>query len=169
MLQSGIHATITGVLLAFVIPFAGGHDQSPSYRLQHFLHKPVAFGVMPIFALANTSILLASNWLGGLTTTNSLGIFSGLFVGTPLGIASFSYLAVKAGLSQLPSELAWKHLIGTGFLGGIGFTMSIFITLLAFDQPETVEISKITILLSSLLAGTTGFVFLELTPPCNAR
>jgi NhaA family Na+:H+ antiporter len=161
MLESGIHPTIVGVLLAFAIPFARGDEQSPSYRLQHFLHKPVAFGVMPIFALANTAMMLGSNWLAGLMTPNSLGIFLGLFAGKPLGITSFSYLAVRSGVSQLPGELTWKHLIGAGFLGGIGFTMSIFIALLAFDQAEIIEISKITILLSSFLAGTTGFVFLK--------
>jgi NhaA family Na+:H+ antiporter len=161
MLQSGIHATIAGVLLAFAIPFARGDEESPSYKLQHFLHKPVAFIIMPLFALANTSIALTGNWLEGLTTANSLGIFAGLFFGKPLGIALFSVLAVKLGLSRLPSDVFWKHIIGAGFLGGIGFTMSIFITLLAFGNPEIVQSSKISILLSSLVAGTVGFLILN--------
>lgn len=161
MLKSGIHATIAGVLLAFVIPFGNGDEKSPSYKLQHFLHKPVAFIIMPIFALANTGIALTGYWTEGLVTSNSLGIFTGLFVGKPLGIALFSFLAIKIGLSQLPNDVSWKHIIGAGFLGGIGFTMSIFITLLAFDNPEVVQSSKISILLSSLLAGTIGFTILS--------
>lgn len=161
MLKSGIHATIAGVLLAFVIPFGNGDEKSPSYKLQHFLHKPVAFIIMPIFALANTGIALTGNWIQGLVTSNSLGIFAGLFIGKPLGIVLFSFLAIKIRLSQLPNEVSWKHIIGAGFLGGIGFTMSIFITLLAFDNPEVVQSSKISILLSSLLAGTVGFIILN--------
>jgi len=161
MLKSGVHATIAGVLLAFAIPFGRGDEESPSYKLQHFLHKPVAFIIMPLFALANTGIALAGNWLEGLATSNSLGIFAGLFFGKPLGIVLFSLLAVKLSLSQLPSDVFLKHIIGAGFLGGIGFTMSIFITLLAFSNPEIVQNSKISILVSSLLAGTVGFLILN--------
>lgn len=161
MFKSGIHATIAGVLLAFAIPFGRGDEASPSYQLQHFLHKPVAFVIMPLFALANTGIALSGNWTGGLTTSNSLGIFAGLFLGKPLGIVLFGLLAVKLGLSQLPGEVTWKHIIGVGFLGGIGFTMSIFITLLAFESSEVIQSSKIAILFSSLLAGTTGFLILN--------
>ena len=161
MLKSGVHATIAGVLLAFVIPFGNGDELSPSYRLQHFLHKPVAFIIMPLFALANTGIALTGNWVEGLTASNSLGIFAGLFVGKPLGITVFSFLAIKIGLSQLPNGVSWKHIVGAGFLGGIGFTMSIFITLLAFSNPEVVQSSKISILLSSLLAGSVGFIILN--------
>lgn len=163
MLKSGIHATIAGVLLAFVIPFGNGDEKSPSYKLQHFLHKPVAFIIMPIFALANTGIALTGNWIAGLTTSNSLGIFAGLFIGKPLGIVLFSFLAIKIGLSQLPNEVSWKHIIGAGFLGGIGFTMSIFITLLAFDNLEIIQSSKVSILLSSLVAGIVGFLILNKT------
>jgi NhaA family Na+:H+ antiporter len=161
MLQSGVHATLAGVLLAFALPFGDGSESSPSYRLQHFLHKPVAFGIMPIFALANTGIVLSGQWFGNLTAPNSLGVFAGLVFGKPLGIMLASFLAVKAGLSQLAEELSWGHILGAGFLGGIGFTMSIFITLLAFDDPELVQSTKIGILLSSLLAGMTGFLILR--------
>jgi Na+:H+ antiporter, NhaA family len=161
MLKSGIHASIAGVLLAFAIPFGHGDEESPSYKLQHFLHRPVAFIVMPLFALANTGIALTGNWIEVLTTSNSLGIFAGLFVGKPLGIALFSFLAVKIGLSELPSDVFWKHIIGAGFLGGIGFTMSIFITFLAFDNAEMVQSSKISILFSSLVAGAVGFLILN--------
>jgi Na+:H+ antiporter, NhaA family len=161
MLKSGIHASITGVLLAFAIPFGRGDEESPSYKLQHSLHRPVAFIIMPLFALANTGIALTGNWIEGLTTSNSLGIFAGLFAGKPLGITLFSFLAVKVGLSELPKDVFWKHVIGVGFLGGIGFTMSIFITFLAFDNAEMVQSSKISILLSSLVAGAVGFLILN--------
>ncbi|MBE3116499.1 Na+/H+ antiporter NhaA [Candidatus Bathyarchaeota archaeon] len=161
MLKSGVHPTITGVLLAFAIPFRRDDRKSPSSKLQHFLHKPVAFIVMPLFALANTGIALTGNWIEGLATSNSLGIFAGLFVGKPLGIALFSLLAVKLGLAQLPEDMSWKHIIGAGFLGGIGFTMSIFITLLAFGNPEIIQSSKLSVLLSSVLAGTVGFLILN--------
>lgn len=161
MLKSGVHATIAGVLLAFAIPFGSGDHESPSYKLQHFLHKPVGFIIMPLFALANTGIALTGNWLEGLATSNSLGILAGLLAGKPLGIALFSYLAVRWGLSRLPSDVYWKHIIGAGFLGGIGFTMSIFITLLAFDESKMVEGSKLMILLASVLTGTIGYLILR--------
>lgn len=161
MHKSGVHATITGVLLAFAVPFGTGDSESPSYKLQHFLHKPVALVIMPIFALANTGVVLSANWLEGLVTSNSLGILAGLLVGKPLGIAVFSLLAIKFGLSRLPVNLSWRHIVGAGFLGGIGFTMSIFITLLAFASPDVVQSSKISILLGSLLAGILGFMILN--------
>ena len=169
MLQSGVHATIAGVLLAFAIPFRDGGKQSPSYKLQHFLHRPVAFTIMPLFALASTGIALPENWLPDLVTANSLGIFAGLFIGKPLGIILFSLLAVKSGLSRLPEDLAWKHILGAGFLGGIGFTMSIFIDLLAFSDPELIQSSKISILVSSLLAGAVGFFILNRQPTTDIK
>jgi len=161
MLQSGVHATVAGVLLAFALPFGDGSETSPSYKLQHFLHKPVAFGIMPVFALANTGIVFGSRSLEGLISSNSLGVFTGLFLGKPLGIFSASFISVKTGLSQLSRDLSWKHIIGAGFLGGIGFTMSIFITLLAFSDVEIIQSTKMTILLSSLMAGVTGFLILR--------
>jgi Na+:H+ antiporter, NhaA family len=165
MLQSGVHATVAGVLLAFALPFGDGSETSPSYKLQHFLHKPVAFGIMPIFALANTGIPLTGRWIENLVAPNSLGVFAGLFLGKPLGIFMAAFLAVKAGLSQLSGDLAWKHILGAGFLGGIGFTMSIFITLLAFTDPGIVQSTKISILLTSLLAGVAGFLILNRQAP----
>jgi len=163
MLHSGVHATITGVLLAFVIPFGDGGEKSPSYILQHFLHKPVAFVILPLFALANTGIAVGDNWQSGLGEMSSLGIITGLVIGKPLGIWLFSFIGVGLGLCALPTDLKWKNILGAGFLGGIGFTMSIFITLLAFDNPLTINNSKISILIASLIAGTIGFVFLKLT------
>jgi len=161
MLHSGVHATITGVLLAFAIPFGDGGHKSPSHVLQHFLHKPVAFFILPLFAIANTSIAIGADWMSGLASPSSLGIISGLLLGKPLGIFLFTLLAVTLGLSRLPEGLKWIHLIGAGFLAGIGFTMSIFITILAFDQPELVSSAKIAILIASVIAGTTGFIWLK--------
>jgi len=162
MLQSGVHATITGVLLAFAIPFGNGNEKSTSYILQHYLHKPVAFIILPIFALANTAIVFSGDITQILTENYSLGIALGLIVGKPLGIFGFTYLAVTFGLCQLPDELNWKSIVGVGFLGGIGFTMSIFIALLAFDNEDLINNSKLVILISSLTAGLLGFVTLKL-------
>ncbi len=163
MLHSGVHATITGVLLAFAIPFGNGSEKSPSYILQHFLHKPVAFFILPLFAIANTCIAIGDSWQSGLVQTSSLGIIVGLVIGKPLGIWLFSFIGVGLGLCALPTDLKWNNIIGAGFLGGIGFTMSIFITLLAFDNIEIINNSKIAILIASFIAGTIGFIFLKLT------
>ncbi|ATA73323.1 Na+/H+ antiporter NhaA [Capnocytophaga canis] len=163
MLVSGVHATIAGVLLAFAIPFGDGGEESTSYKLQHYLHKPVAFVILPIFALANTAIFFEGDISEILTQNNSLGIALGLIVGKPLGIFLLSFLAVSFGLCKLPSDINWKSVLGVGFLAGIGFTMSIFITLLAFDNDiMVINNSKLVILLSSLMAGLIGFVSLKL-------
>lgn len=163
MLQSGVHATITGVILAFVIPFGDGGEKSPSYILQEFLHKPVAFIILPLFALANTAIVIGSDWMHGLESNSSLGIVAGLVLGKPLGILLFSILAVKLGIAVLPEELKWRNILGVGMLGGIGFTMSIFITLLAFDDQAHITASKIAIMAASLIAAVIGFVVLKIT------
>lgn len=165
MLQSGIHATITGILLAFVIPFGSGDKRSPSYILQHLLHYPVAFMILPVFALANTAIPIAGDWYTMLYTSNSLGIISGLVIGKPLGVFVFCVLAVLTGISQLSEDLTWWHIVGAGLLAGIGFTMSIFITLLAFHDANIINQSKIAILLASLLAGLLGLLWLRLLAP----
>ncbi len=163
MSGSGVHPTITGVLLAFAIPFGDGSEKSPSYILQHFLHKPVAFLILPLFALANTGITIDKNLINGLGQNYSLGIMSGLIIGKPLGICLFSLTGVSIGFCTIPSDLRWSYIIGAGFLGGIGFTMSIFIGLLAFDIPEMINTSKIAIFIGSLIAGTIGFLVLRMT------
>ena len=163
MLNSGVHATITGVLLAFAIPFGNGDEKSTSYILQHFLHKPVAFIILPLFALANTAIILSGDLGQTLLQNYSLGILLGLIVGKPLGIFLLSFIAVNFGLCKLPFDLNWKVILGVGFLGGIGFTMSIFITLLAFDNETIINNTKFVILISSLIAGIIGFISLRLT------
>lgn len=165
MLNSGVHATITGVLLAFVIPYGNGGKKTSSYRLQHFLHRPVAFFILPLFAIANTGIAIDSNWHEGLTHANSIGIMVGLIVGKPIGITLFALVCVKLGIGSLPKDLKWKHILGAGMLGGIGFTMSIFITLLAFknDGVEVITYSKIAILVASFVSGTLGFLWLKMS------
>ncbi len=165
MLKSGVHATIAGVLLAFAIPFSAKEDdeESPSHRLEHFLHKPVAFIILPIFALANTGIVISGDWAQNLTSANSTGIIGGLVLGKPLGIILLSFVAVTIGICKLPLDLNWWHVFGAGLLGGIGFTMSIFITNLAFvGNLETINASKMAILLASLMAGAIGFLWLKL-------
>lgn len=165
MLNSGVHATITGVLLAFVIPFGNGSKKTSSYKLQHFLHNPVAFFILPLFAIANTGIAIGADWHEGLNHPNTIGIMLGLVVGKPLGIWLFSFVAVTLDICKLPKDLKWKNIAGAGMLGGIGFTMSIFITLLAFknDGEEVITYSKIAILIASFVAGAAGFLFLKFT------
>lgn len=162
MLKSGVHATIAGVILAFVIPFGKGDKDSISYKLQHGLHKPVAFLILPLFALANTGIVFENDWYSGLLSMNSLGIMAGLMLGKPIGIFLFSFAAVKTGIVKSTDKIVWKNIFGVGVLAGIGFTMSIFITLLAFERDSTIINSKIAILMSSLLAGTIGFFLLKM-------
>jgi Na+:H+ antiporter, NhaA family len=168
MLKSGIHATIAGVLLAFAIPFSAKADdaESPSHRLEHMLHKPAAFLILPIFALANTGVVIDTGWAQALTSANSLGIMAGLLIGKPLGIMLLCFGAVTLGICKLPADLNWKHIFGAGLLGGIGFTMSIFITNLAFSgNAEVITASKIAVLLASLSAGTLGFLWLRAASP----
>ncbi|MEO6681568.1 MAG: Na+/H+ antiporter NhaA [Ginsengibacter sp.] len=163
MFKSGVHATLTGILLAFTLPFENGKKTALSYKVQNALDEPVALIVLPIFALANTAIVFAPGWDSGLLNTGSMGIFAGLILGKPIGVIGFSLLAVTIGVSSLPKGLNWKHVIGVGFIAGIGFTMSIFITLLAYTDTNIITESKISILLASLTSGIIGFVWLKNT------
>lgn len=162
MLQSGVHATITGVLLAFALPFGNGNEKSTSYIMQHFLHLPVTYFILPVFALANTAIIIDSNWQNALTQHYTLGILIGLLFGKPIGIFCFSYLSAYFKLGSLPEGTTWKSIIGVSFLGGIGFTMSIFISLLAFSDASHINNSKLMILIASVLAGILGYIALSL-------
>ena len=165
MLHSGVHPALAGILLAFAIPYGDRSERSPSYLLQHWLHKPVAVFILPLFALANTCIVFNGGWQNGLWQSNSIGILAGLIVGKPLGIFLFSFAAVAAGFCTLPKGIKWKHILGIGLLGGIGFTMSVFITLLAYGNADQVNQSKIAILIASLLSGTFGFFWLRKAKP----
>ncbi|MEJ7644930.1 MAG: Na+/H+ antiporter NhaA [Chryseolinea sp.] len=161
MLHSGVHATISGVLLAFAIPFGNGDEHSTSYKLQRSLHIPVAFIILPLFALSNTAVVIPQDWIHGLVEMNSIGIFVGLVVGKPMGIFLFSYVSSRLKFTSLPPEMRWIDVFGVGVLGGIGFTMSIFVTLLAFDDARLIDQSKIAIMISSLVAGTVGYFILR--------
>lgn len=162
MLNSGIHATIAGVLLAITIPFTKGDKKSLSNKWQHALHYPVAFIILPLFALANTAIVIEGSWDQSIGEPFALGILLGLIIGKPLGITLFSFISVKSGLCSLPKGAKWKELSGIGILGGIGFTMSIFITLLAFKgDMHYINESKLMILLASLASGIIGYTWLN--------
>lgn len=154
MLNSGIHSTITGVMLAFAIPFT--KEKNISIQLQKTLHKPVALFILPIFALVNTSIFIGSDWAKNLFSPNSYGIFYGLVFGKPIGILLFSSLAIFFKISKLPSHVKWTQIIGASILAGIGFTMSIFVSGLAFEDHSLIQFSQITVLISSVVAVILG-------------
>ena len=159
--NSGIHATIAGVLLAFTVPTNPVKEISPLETLEHALTRPVNFLIMPLFALANTNIRFESGMTAGLSSNMGLGIILGLILGKTIGISFLTYLAVKLKLSTLPTRSTWKHIIGLGMLGGIGFTMSIFIALLSFDDPAVQSQAKFSILVASLIAGISGYLYLN--------
>lgn len=167
-LQSGVHATIGGVLLAFAIPFAKRQEDCMSHRLQHRLHYPVALGILPIFAIVNTCIPLHGEWYWKLLDANSLGVYFGLVVGKPLGIVLFCFLAIYLKFGQMPESLTRSHLIGAGILAGIGFTMSIFISTLAFEDHDLINISQISVLLASMTAVIAGILWFLLMVPNGA-
>jgi NhaA family Na+:H+ antiporter len=164
VLQAGIHASIAGVMLAFAIPFTPrvADAASPSHSLMHWLHKPVAYLILPLFALANTGVMLDAGSLPAVSDHNVLGIVLGLLLGKPLGILALCAIAVSSGLCILPDSVSWKHLVGAGLLGGIGFTMSIFITNLAFaGDAGFINDSKVAVLAGSMLAGILGYAWLR--------
>ena len=162
MHHSGIHATITGVLLAFALPTKPTKKlASPAEITQRFLHFPVPFVILPLFALVNTAISINDDWLTSLTSPASQGIAVGLVIGKTLGIFLFSWLAIKIGFAEKPTGVNWNQLFGVGILGGIGFTMSIFVTLLAFDSQTLINNGKLAILFSSLVAGLIGYTWLS--------
>lgn len=165
MLHSGVHATLSGVLLAFAIPFGDGSENSISHKLQHFLHKPVAFIIIPLFALANTAIQISPSRINDIVSYEGLGILTGLVIGKPLGIYSFTRLSVWCRWSILPDGLRWRQILGAGMLGGIGFTMSIFISLLAFEDVHLIDTAKMAIIVSSAIASIIGLTFLKLQLP----
>ena len=167
MLHSGVHATIAGVLLAITIPFKKGDKRCPSNKMQYWLHYPVAFFVLPLFALANTAIFIEGNWDQSIGEPFALGIIFGLILGKPIGITLFSFISVKLGLCSLPKKTKWKQLLGVGMLGGIGFTMSIFITLLAFDDAHHISESKLMILVPSCMTGILQHTWVNHVLPIN--
>ncbi|GHE31191.1 Na+/H+ antiporter NhaA [Sphingobacterium griseoflavum] len=161
--HSGIHATIAGVLVAMTIPTNDTADESPLERLEHALLKPVNFFIIPVFAFANTNITLLPEMAHGLIAPLGLGISLGLLLGKPLGILLMSFICSKLKISQLPEGSNYKHMLGVGLLAGIGFTMSIFIAILSFGDPLYIKEAKLSILLTSILAGLLGYFFLRKT------
>ncbi len=160
--HSGIHATIAGVLTAITLPTNDTAAASPLEKLEHFLTRPVNFIIMPIFAIANTNITFESGMVEGLSGNLGIGIILGLFLGKPIGIFLMSWLSVKLNLASLPENTTWSHVIGLGLLAGIGFTMSIFIALLSFDQIALQTEAKFAILVASVLSGVCGYLTLHL-------
>ena len=204
-LESGVHATVAGVLLAMTIPASARLDpapflarsrnvldrfeqanrpsniltnaerqaalhtlenaaeqaQTPLLRLEHALHPWVSFFIMPVFALANAGVPLGGAGGAGITSSVPLGIIAGLVLGKPLGVTLFAWLAVRSGLAAKPQGVTWAHLHGAGWLGGIGFTMALFIAGLAFADPASLAAAKLGILSASLIAGVIGFVLLR--------
>ena len=154
ILKSGVHATIAGVLLAMTIPLEEGDD------LEHALYRPVNYIIMPIFAVANTGIVLSGDLSLVVFSPLSLGIIFGLYLGKPLGIVSCAFVLVKAGWADLPAGLKWRHIFGLGFTAGIGFTMSIFIAGLSFSSLYLQNTAKLAIMVGTLLAGITGLLWL---------
>ncbi|QEC53214.1 sodium/proton antiporter (NhaA family) [Anseongella ginsenosidimutans] len=162
MHSSGIHATIAGVLLAFTIPMKSADPgYSPLVELEGNLHSFSSFFIMPLFALANTAIVISGD-LGEIFGSDlNHGIMAGLVFGKVIGIVGFTYLAAKTGIAVLPSKATFGKMAGLGFLGGIGFTMSIFISVLAFTEPEFQTEAKVSILAASLISGLLGFFILK--------
>ena len=166
MHHSGIHATIAGVILAFCIPAskADKEEASPLEKMEHFLHIPVSYAIMPIFALANTNITFKAGMVDGLFSNFGYGIVFGLILGKLIGINLFSFIAIKLKISSLPDKSRWIHMIGAGLLAGIGFTMSIFIALLSYkDNQDLQDSAKFAILTASVLAGFLGYLLLKST------
>ncbi|UXD70449.1 Na+/H+ antiporter NhaA [Sphingobacterium faecium] len=159
--HSGIHATVAGVLVAMTIPTNDTAIESPLERLEHALVKPVNFLIIPIFAFANTNITIESEMIHGLIAPLGLGISLGLLLGKPLGIFLMAFICSKLKISSLPEGSNLKHIIGIGLLAGIGFTMSIFISILSYENPLYVNEAKLSILISSVLAGLIGYFLLK--------
>jgi NhaA family Na+:H+ antiporter len=151
MFNSGIHATVAGVLFAFMVP------SDLLGKLEIKFHHPVYFFIMPVFALANTAILFPANSFSALNTSYSWGILLGLFIGKPLGICGACYIMIRNKYADLPNNTNWYKMIGAGILAAIGFTMSIFISTLSFKNTGEQDIAKIAVLITSMLAMTSGY------------
>lgn len=159
--HSGIHATIAGVLVAMTLPTNSTDAPSPLEKLEHALVKPVNFLIIPLFAFANTNIRLEPEMIQGLTAPLGLGIMTGLLIGKPAGILISTFILTKLKVADLPEGSNWLHILGVGLLAGIGFTMSIFISILSFSDLLLVSEAKLSVLISSCVAGATGYIILS--------
>jgi NhaA family Na+:H+ antiporter len=161
--QSGVHATIAGVIHAFSIPYDKSNSaNSTLIKIEHEIYVPVNFLILPLFAFNNTLITFTPEMFQDLLTPMSLGIATGLIIGKPLGISLFVWLALKLGISTLDKRTNFMQILSVSVLGGIGFTMSIFISMLAFDNPQMVNAAKLSTLISSVLAAVLGFCFIKM-------
>lgn len=168
VLKSGVHATLAGVILALFIPIRdSGKEASPLHELEHDLHTAVAFAILPTFAFVNAGISLTGVSWEYLLHPVPLGIALGLFVGKQIGVFAFCWLAVRTGLAQLPDKLNWAHIYGTALLCGVGFTMSLFIASLAFENTGVNLLfdARLGIIVGSLLSATGGYVVLRKSLP----
>jgi NhaA family Na+:H+ antiporter len=168
VLKSGIHATVAGVLVAMTIPASAGPDappgkEAPLETLEHQLHAWVGYLFMPIFALANAGVSVGGSVGAAVTNPVFLGIVAGLIVGKQVGVTLFAWLAVRTGLASLPADVSWRQIYGAGWLAGIGFTMSLFIAGLAFDDEALLSVAKLGILTASVVAGVVGWLLLRST------
>jgi Na+:H+ antiporter, NhaA family len=171
VLKSGVHATLAGVVVAFAIPLASRNEGEPTLleQLEESLHPWIAFGVLPLFAFANAGVSLQGLSLAKLLEPVPLGIALGLFIGKPLGIFGVSWLAIQSGLAAKPAGASWLQILGVGLLGGIGFTMSLFIGTLAFDEADKAAQLRLGVLAGSLLSATAGYLLLRLTASAPPR
>lgn len=168
VLKSGVHATLAGVVIGFAIPLKGNKgEHSPLKHLEHALHPYVAFAILPIFAFANAGISLEGISISSLTSMLPLGIAMGLLIGKPLGIFAFSWGAVKLGIAKLPEGVNFMNIFAVSVLCGIGFTMSIFISSLAFGptNAEFDTFARLGILMGSTTAAILGYILLRLSLP----
>ncbi len=163
VLKSGVHATLAGVIIGFMIPLKERDGKSPAKQLEHILHPWVSFLILPLFAFANAGVSLKGVTLEGLTSLLPLGIIAGLFIGKPVGISAFCWLALKLKWATLPEGTSMRQIMAVGILCGIGFTMSIFIASLAFAsvEPELINWAKLSILIGSVLSAVTGYLILR--------
>lgn len=163
VLESGVHATLAGVALAFAIPLRGeGAEKGPLHVLEHALHPWVAFGILPLFAFANAGVPLAGLSLTLVFSPLTLGIIAGLFLGKQIGVMGATWLAIRSGLGKLPDGARWIQIYGMAALTGIGFTMSLFIGELAFTSSDTSAAVRIGVLTGSLLSAILGYLILRL-------
>ncbi|KXJ49990.1 MAG: Na+/H+ antiporter NhaA [Cycloclasticus sp.] len=166
VLKSGVHATLAGVALAFTIPITGKDENnrifSPLKEIEHGLHFWVAFLILPLFAFVNAGVNVTDISLDQMSGAVPVGIMLGLFLGKQLGVFGFSWLAIKLKLATLPDESNWMQLYGVSILTGIGFTMSLFIVSLAFEDPSLFQYTdKLAILLGSFASGIVGYLILK--------
>jgi NhaA family Na+:H+ antiporter len=171
VLKSGVHATLAGVLLAFTIPMRDAQGESPLCELEHNLHGPVAFAILPIFAFANAGLSLGGMSIEVLTHPVSVGIASGLLIGKPVGILSFIWIATRLGIAELPKNVNWAQLLGVSFACGIGFTMSLFIAGLAFEHGagDYFGADRLGVLEGSILSAIVAYGVLHASLPKHVR